>query len=155
MHYSHTTALQIGPLSNKEGFTWPVVLQPLWPLPPRPYTPLLSLLPVLLGPFDVLFLVVVSLRAMSQNSYDDEEDGDERGSYSPRGMPSSSSRSLLQLSASISAYLTRSPAQSWFHRLTWYWVDWKVRSSSRIHSLTKTLRLCCWTIDSLSYKREN
>lgn len=65
-------------------------------------------------------------------------------------MPSSSSRSRRQLSASISAYLTRSWAQSWFHRETWYCVDWKVMSSSRMHSLTKTERLCWLTMDSLS-----
>ena len=45
--------------------------------------------------------------------------------YSPSGMPSSSSSSRRQLSASISAYLTRSCAQSWFQRETWNCVCWK------------------------------
>lgn len=45
-----------------------------------------------------------------------------RDLYSPMGIASSSSRRRLQLSASISLYLTRSCAQSWFQRLTWNWV---------------------------------
>lgn len=40
-------------------------------------------------------------------------------------MPSSSSNKRRQFSASISEYLTRSWAQSWFQRDTWYWFDWK------------------------------
>jgi len=72
--------------------------------------------------------------------------------YSPSGMPSTSSSSLRQLSASISAYLTRSCAQSWLNRDMWYCVDWNVTSSSRRHFLTKMERLCWLTIDSLSYE---
>jgi hypothetical protein len=45
--------------------------------------------------------------------------------YSAVGMPSSSSIKLRQLSANISAYLTRSWDQSWFHRVTWYCELWK------------------------------
>ena len=70
--------------------------------------------------------------------------------YSPSGIPSSPSISRRQLSASTSAYLTLSCAQSWLHRATWYCDAWKYRSSSRMHSLTKTERLCCRTMLSLS-----
>jgi hypothetical protein len=44
---------------------------------------------------------------------------------SPSGMPSRLSSRRRQLSASISEYLTRSWAQSWFQRETLYWVCWK------------------------------
>lgn len=70
--------------------------------------------------------------------------------YSPSGIPSSSSISRRQLSASTSAYLTLSCAQSWLHRDTWYCDAWKYRSSSRTHSFTKTERLCWRTMLSLS-----
>ena len=48
-----------------------------------------------------------------------------KSSHSPSGIPSSSSISRRQLSASTSAYLTRSCAQSWLHRETWYCELWK------------------------------
>lgn len=70
--------------------------------------------------------------------------------HPPIGMLSSWSLSCLQLSACSSEYFTRSCAQSWFHRLTWYCESWKYVNSSRRHSLTNTPRACCATIDSLS-----
>ena len=70
--------------------------------------------------------------------------------YSPPGMLSTSSARARQLSACSSAYLTRSCAQSWCSLPMLYWVFWKKRSSSRMHSFMKMPRACWATMDSLS-----
>ena len=69
----------------------------------------------------------------------------------PTGIFSTSSDNRRQLLACNSAYFTRSWDQSWCNLLTEYWLCWKKRTSSRMHSRIKTPRACCWTMLSLSF----